>query len=483
MDIVIILNYNNCKTTRGEKSMTSGKYLEKCIKKREVSISYLTKISGVNRGKLYYVYEGKRKLTEDELFLLIEKAGFSNIETDKLLNLYFEDVYGKTEFSRIKYLENAIQRDNYSCINCNIHSVENDIKGAIENKKQLVNSIIYMFYHDREIISNFSYRDEEIDSVVFDCVLNSKMKLTHIMDLSVDEMSEENLERIFASLKYMYNNCFPVYRYTNIRQMEYNNIFPYYFVGESYAILYNDDNGIFISDTEIVSNIRKNVNKVVDDCILLGLKTNDLMYVKSLYEKGSKQFGSSTITFTFYPCIAKYVDYDFMYSITKNELPEKDMLVNIAFEYYSKIYQNRKFICLTTSKGLQMFSETGNIQEIYDTYVNAADKESRIKVLKNMIVGINNGDLFILDDDKINICPGMEIENHNKKLIINGYDFEKKNFTAVDKFIFSLDDQSIINTFNNFKDYIIHARKVYPKEYSIRFIEGLIVKLEHMNIE
>ena len=185
------------------------------------------------------------------------------------------------------------------------------------------------------------------------------------------------------------------------------------------------------------------------------------------------------------PCddTAKYVDYDFMYSITKNELPEKDMLVNIAFEYYSKIYQNRKFICLTTSKGLQMFSETGNIQEIYDTYVNAADKESRIKVLKNMIVGINNGDLFILDDDKINICPGMEIENHNKKLIINGYDFEKKNFTAVDKFIFSLDDQSIINTFNNFKDYIIHARKVYPKEYSIRFIEGLIVKLEHMNIE
>ena len=55
MDIVIILNYNNCKTTRGEKSMTFGKYLEKCIKKREVSISYLTKISGVNRGKLYYV--------------------------------------------------------------------------------------------------------------------------------------------------------------------------------------------------------------------------------------------------------------------------------------------------------------------------------------------------------------------------------------------------------------------------------------------
>ena len=63
--------------------MTFGQYLEKCIKKRDISISHLTKISGINRGKLYYVYDGKRKLTEDELFSLINKAGFSSGESDK----------------------------------------------------------------------------------------------------------------------------------------------------------------------------------------------------------------------------------------------------------------------------------------------------------------------------------------------------------------------------------------------------------------
>ena len=303
------------------------------------------------------------------------------------------------------------------------------------------------------------------------------------MDLSVDETAEENLERIFASLKYMYNNCFPVYRYTNIRQMEYNNMFPYYFVGEKYAVLYNNKNGIFIDNAVAVNIIRENAVEFVKEATPLGTKTDDVMFIKSLYEKGAKQDGENTSTFTFYPCVAKYVDYDFMYSITKDEIPEKDMLVNIAFEYYSKIYQNRDFCVITSSKGIELFAEKGYVQEIPAAYVNAANKENRIKVLKNMLNGINDNELLILDDDKVNIFPGIEIENHNKKLIINGYDFEKENFAAADKYIFAFDDQSIINTFNNFKDYIIHARKVYPKEYSIRFIEGLIVKLEHMNIE
>lgn len=463
--------------------MTFGQYLEKCIKKRDISISHLTKISGINRGKLYYVYDGKRKLTEDELFSLINKAGFSSVESDKLVDLYFEEMYGKAEFSKIKYLENAIQRNNYIGGFCKYNSSDNEIKGSIENKEQLINSINYIFYHDREIISNFSYRDTEIDNVVFECILNSQAALIHIIDLSTDELAEENLERIFASLKYMYNNSFPVCRYTHIKQMKYDNMFPYYFVGEKYAILYNDENGVFIDSADTVKIIRENAAKIIKDAISFGTKPEDIMFVKSLYEKGAKQDGSNTITFSYYPCIAKYVDFDFMYSITKDEIPEKDMLVNIAFEYYSKLYQNHDFYVITTTKGIEMFAETGYVQEIPALYINATNRVYRIKVLKNMLEGINDEKLFIFDDDKINMLPGLEIENYNKKLIVNGYDIKKENFSSFDKFILHFYDQSIINTLNNFKDYIIYSRKVYPKEYSIRFIEGLIVKLEHMNTD
>lgn len=481
IDIAIALNYNNYKTIRGEKSMTFGKYLKECIEKRGIPKAQLTKLSGMNRGKLYNVFDGKRKITEDELFSLIDKAGFSSAENDKLIDLYFKELYGKIEFSRIKYLENAIQQDNYIGEPCGFDSTGNDTKGSINNQKQLINSIAYMFYHDREIISNFSYRNKEIDRVVFDCVLNSQAKLIHIMDLSVDEMAEENLERIFASLKYMYNNCFPVYRYTNIKQMKYNNMFPYYFVGERYAVLYNDKNGIFIDNIDAVRIIRENVSELVNASTTLGTKPDDIMFVKSMYEKGSKAEGDAVTSFTYYPCIAKYVDYDFMYGVTKDEIPEKEMLVNVAYEHYRKFYFEHEFRQITTVTGIEKFAETGYFQEIPATYVNAASKNQRINVLKSLASVIDNGELFILDEDKLNMNPGMEIENHNKKLIVNGYDFEKENFASNDNFIVSFDDSSVTKTFGNFIDYIIHSKKVYSNEYAKRFIESLIVKLEHTN--
>ena len=79
--------------------MSFGKYLEEIIRKREISINNLTKLSGVNRGKLYSVFESKRTLNLEELFALINNLGFLEIEVRNLLNLYFEEMYGKTEFS------------------------------------------------------------------------------------------------------------------------------------------------------------------------------------------------------------------------------------------------------------------------------------------------------------------------------------------------------------------------------------------------
>ncbi len=54
--------------------MTFGEYLNECIDKRDIPIAKITRISGINRGKLYNVFYNKRKLSEEELFSLIEKS-------------------------------------------------------------------------------------------------------------------------------------------------------------------------------------------------------------------------------------------------------------------------------------------------------------------------------------------------------------------------------------------------------------------------
>lgn len=74
--------------------MTFGEYLNECVENRGIPVAKITRISGINRGKLYNVFYNKRRLTEEELFALIENAGFSPTESDKLCDLYFSEVYG-----------------------------------------------------------------------------------------------------------------------------------------------------------------------------------------------------------------------------------------------------------------------------------------------------------------------------------------------------------------------------------------------------
>ncbi len=112
-------------------------------------------------------------------------------------------------------------------------------------------------------------------------------------------------------------------------------------------------------------------------------------------------------------------------------------------------------------------------------YVHNADKHQRVKVLKNLVNGIEKDELYILDEEKISILPGMEIENYHDKFVISGYDICKENFSSTDRFIISFEDRSVINVFNNFMDYIIKSQKVYSKDFSVRLVESLIVKLQN----
>lgn len=463
--------------------MTFGKYLEKCIKKRDISVANLAKSAGINRGKLYYVFSEKRGLAEDELFTLIEKMGLSTAESDRLVDLYFEEQYGKKEFSRIKFLEKAIQRDNFSGEDCGFDLNADAFYYSIESREQLISSIAYLFFHDKEIISNFSFMDKDIDNAVFECLLKSETKLTHIMELSTDELAEENFERIFASLKYMYNGSFHVYRYANVALMKYGGMFYYYFVGEKYVILYNDKNGIFIDNVETVNTIRKNAVEIAEKSTLLGKKPDNLSETMSMFTRSVKQSESPAITVTYYPCFANFLDYDLLYGVIKDEIPKKKMVADIAVNFYSGIFENQNITVITTSKGFEKFTNDGNLQEIPSAIVNVMSKPQRIKLLKSLIPRIENGELYIFDDDKISMTPGKEILMQFSKMFVNGYDIEKENFCAADNFTMWLDDKSFMNTLDNFKDYVIRSGKVYTKEYTIKFIESLIVRLEYTNKE
>ncbi len=156
--------------------MSFGKYLEEIIVKREISINNLTKLSGVNRGKLYSVFESKRTLNLEELFALINNLGFLEIEVRNLLNLYFEEMYGKTEFSNIKFLEEVLRKENFKIAPDAEDENTAFVNASVVSGKEIDAAVKYIIQNDNGLITNFPVTDKEMDRAVFSSILKTEQK-------------------------------------------------------------------------------------------------------------------------------------------------------------------------------------------------------------------------------------------------------------------------------------------------------------------
>lgn len=458
--------------------MTFGEYLNKCIDSRGISISNITKVSGINRGKLYNVFYGERTLTENELFSLIDRSGFSPAVAENLVDLYFAEFFGEAEFAKIKLLEKAFQSDNRSVAPVKYDLPNKTPGGAVSDRPALLTAVSFLLLHEKDVISNYSFGDKELDTLVFDRTVNSDTKLMHICEFSENTTDSENLEALISALKFMYNSSFPVFRYVNTESKKQCGMFTHFFAGEKYALLFNNTSGIFVTDEPSVKVIRENALAAVSECTPLGIKQNDIVYYSQIYDTVLKTENTSLFSVQHYPCILAWAERDDLFSLGQDNLPEKECLVDIAFNHYLKFsFANKSGVI--SAKGIEAFAETGNIQEIPDTYVKPASKELRIKFLNMLIKKIKNNELFIADDSKFKIQPGFIMESYgNNFLSMLGYDPENTHFFVAEKFISTLYDVSLVNTFNNFVYYLVHAKKIYTKEFSETYIKNLITKLE-----
>lgn len=458
--------------------MTFGEYLNNCIDSRGISISNITKVSGINRGKLYNVFYGERTLTTEELFALIGNAGFSQPESEKLIDLYFAEFFGEAEFAKIKLLEKAFQSDNRSGTPVKYNFSDKTPSGAVSDKPALLTAVSFLLHHEKDVISNYSFGDKELDALVFDSTLNFDTKLTHICELSENTTDSENLEAIMSALKFMYNNSFPVYRYVNTEPKNRCGVFTHFFVGEKFALLFKDTSGIFITDEPSVKIIREKALAAVSECTPLGSRQDDIVYYSQIYDTALKSENASLFSIQHYPCILARAERDDLFSLGQDNLSEKEGLVDIAFNHYLKFsFANNSNIL--SAKGIEAFAETGNIQEIPDTYVKPASKKLRIKFLNKLVESIENNELFIADDSKFKIQPGFITESYgNNFLSMLGYDPENAHFFVAEKFISTLYDVSLVNTFKNLVCYLINAKKIYTKDFSTTYVKNLISKLE-----
>lgn len=448
--------------------MEFGEYLENLIRKRNLSINALSNECNINRGGLYSVFKHQRKLKADQLFDLISRLALTQTEENKLQELYFKDLYGDEEYEKINFLIGQMQ-------NCIPKDECESKKSGTENSP--VAKLMEFVKDNSRVITNFPFDFNEADQLFYNAVKNGEIKeFKHIFALDDEGDYKYNYSTVFKTVKYMNHRQFPFYYYTSLKPLKVSSLMPYFAVGDKSAFLFSRDEAVEIGNAESVKILTDKAKSLLENCTQLGALTNDVMQIKDSYQEGILN-GEITIAITDYPCLAPFVDYETMKSAVRPELPNKDMLVEIAYSHYSNIYERVEQLNVVSEQGIKRFAETGNFCEISGEFINCVDTGHRVKVLKKVARAIENDKFYILDKSKITIPKGFMIEKYANKVMFYFSDTEKENFALYENFYAEFKDFSFVNDFRLMAEYIIQSHMVYTKEYALQFVNNIIAGL------
>lgn len=457
--------------------MNFGKYLELCLKKRDISLNSVANLLGLNRGDLYHVIDSKRKLKPEIFIRLINEIGFSEDEEEKLADFYFSDFYGSKEFEKIKYICKRLNGFDAELKVREDHIADFEKKFSLESEDDIFSAVLYLCENSKgqSVITNYSYESKRLDNLFYSLCRKKELKdFKHIIPFGTGGNDVYNLNLLFSSIKFLYYKQFPIYYYSDNNKEAYEP-YPFYCLSDDYAVLFSENSGIFIEDKKAVAALVKRAKSFADKCHQLGEEMPNIFEVKDIYV-ASVLDGTEIYEICPIPCMMCYTDLDFFYSISKPEIPNRDFLAHMAYEHYSNINKTVTYNQYITVEGLDELFKNRECLEMPSEYANLIPKETLKKIFEKMYDAVKEGKMHILNPKKLHIPIDLQIEINAGGGLIYGYVFEEGKPTQKPFWII-INDKSLIDNLKYFFDYLERGNFFFGKDTALAYISNRIVSL------
>jgi len=82
-----------------------GEIFKRIMAEQGYSVSSFSKLAELDRGWLYAIFSGKRKLSEQNLQKILNGNFFTQENSQQLRQAYYQDIYGEEQMERILFLQ------------------------------------------------------------------------------------------------------------------------------------------------------------------------------------------------------------------------------------------------------------------------------------------------------------------------------------------------------------------------------------------
>ena len=457
-----------------------GEYLEECIKKRGVPVGTVATQIGINRGNLYSVFGGKRKLSEDDLYKIVSLLALSNSETETLFDKFFELEYGKREFKRVRYIFDAVNNmpDYFEAEKPVIKPVS-DLKN-VTGQDGIAAAASYIIENGKgEISSNYPFTMKNLDDLFFYCVREKGLKFRHLVPVMFDARETEDLENLFSCVRFLYEKCCPYL----IEVPSFKNhalVYTYFIADEKYVMVFDENGGTVVESESFAASFGERINKLFfEKAEQVGVVPGDILEVKDIYARSFVTEEAFRYVFSPYPCVAPYGDREFFSSVAVDSMPPdvKNELVNICYDHYQRLFERANMTQLNTEDAVDKLIERRVISELPGTYVKLADEEHILKILDRTLQDVKRGNTKIIDSSCLHVSNNLFVELNPVYFSMAGTDHTKENFTVPENFYALIKNKGICLSVRNFFDYLLRSKKVLPDEVAVGYLENRIVQV------
>lgn len=471
-----------------------GEMFKRIMTEQGYSVSSFSKLTTLDRGWLYAIFSGKRKLPEPNLQSILNGNFFTQESSERLRQAYYEEIYGKEQMQRILFLQQHFSGFRNSEKSAKPHlplmAVDLPKSGYCNSQPELYGTAYRIIQEvkqnpdiPKEIYTNLPYHFSKLDDLLFHTLQdhNPPYTLYRMILLLQNGSSTYNLEALFSSLRYVGRSAhlFCYYAAQQNRQL-LDQVFPYYLITPKSVLLIhkNGEQGLLIQEEGFCSKMQESFLAASKRCTEMTYSySNGLAFLSNSHELRSVNYtlelGNTMTMLLNEELLQRYGSPRFT-GISRSGLISS--LLGFLQQQSNSSAEN---FMLLSKQNVIDFLNTGTFPNIPTDYLNPLSLEDRLELLHRLEKHFSNHphqSLGILEErifGEYHNEYSISLSQQNSSVIICGQKPHRTGQSFVGECGLQISNAVLYHDFECFFDYAKRNHYIYDSKNSLAILREL----------
>lgn len=466
--------------------MQFGSLLKEYIKKQNLTIYQLAKDTGIDRSFLQGVLNGKRKMPRKRFADVVNIEYFTTSQIHKLCETYFLEQYGAEKIKLFECIENGIKgkvkeelNKKYECEPVKINNGTSYHSG----KKDIL-AVVYTIMNENcisDFISNYSFKNREINRIVFNACKERRIKNFFHYVTPESKNSVYNIEIIFNMLHFAQEGYIT---YTS-EERPSSYILPQFIVTDKHTLLFDEtvENAVLFETDIIKPLLKQKSDEIKNKCkTIVNITENAFDYMYKTNTITANTISHNLVGFDNQVC-PSFITPEIIEAIATPAVKNIPSVIQQLISHYKLTAggESEQVIIgfLTVTYGaIASFVKDGYLCGFPRELANPVPKEMRSHFLKCLIDKNKVDKLFIVNPNILSTNLDINFQLNDRYLIIVLSQETNLPDDYNGKILMHTDNEALVTDFKDYLDYLSLSEKTYSQNASRDILNAFIEQLE-----